>query len=129
MQTVKEPCVTRTIIGRDAISMLKIAVTGPGLQGKLSRMLEQLGWRHETKVAINGLNNALVGDRFKLEGVDFDDGRGVTTNITSATLDKTQIPLKKNSSQLRELGGGRWQIGRDVIDITQPAGEARLTWP
>lgn len=129
MQTVKEPCVTRTIIGSDAVSMLKVAVTGPGLQGKLSRMLEQLGWRRETKVAINGLNTGLVGDRFALEAVDIDEGRAVATTITSAKLDQIQIPLKRNSSRIRELGDGRWQIGRDVIDIIQPAGEARLSWP
>lgn len=129
MQTVKEPCVTRTIIGSDAVSMLKVAVTGPGLQGKLSRMLEQLGWRPETKVAINGLNTGLVGDRFALEAVDIDEGRAVATTIASAKLDQIQIPLKRNSSRIRELGDGRWQIGRDVIDIIQPAGEARLSWP
>lgn len=129
MQTVKEPCVTRTIIGSAAVSMLKVAVTGPGLQGKLSRMLEQLGWRPETKVAINGLNTGLVGDRFALEAVNINEGRAVATTITSATLDQIQIPLKRNSSRLRELGGGRWQIGRDVIDIIQPTGEARLSWP
>lgn len=129
MQANIPPIATRKILGNNGISTLKVAVTGPGLQNKLSRMLEQLGWRQETRVSINGMKQDVVGDRFSLNVVDVDEGGTIATNITSAVLDQIEIPLVRNSSRLRELGGGRWQIGRDVIDIIQPAGEARLSWP
>lgn len=118
----------RTVAGVQAVATLKSAITQSGRQNRLSRMLEQISWRPETEVAVNGLRNGPIADRFIVRMVDHDEGHCVTSTIVDAKIDDVAIPLQRSSPRIRELGGGHWKIGRDTIDIEQPDGEARLSW-
>lgn len=118
----------RTISGAAAISTHKTIVTAPGRPGKLARMLEQLGWRCETRITVDGQDRGLAIDNYEILMSDRRGEGSIISTIIGATICGYEMPLTNRSSRLTELGAGRWKIGSRIYDIIQPEGQARREW-
>lgn len=118
-----------TSTGSQSVSTLKAALEAPGRQGRLVRMLEQLGWRRETRLIVNGNDAGNAADAFEIETSRHESPGVISTIIKRASLAGIDVPLAKRSTRLKELGGGRWKLGRDLFEIIQPNGDVRRTWP
>lgn len=111
---------TRTSTGAGAASTLKVALEGPGRRGRVSHMMEQICWRRETRLSLDGEDLGPAADQVEVSMVDQETPRLITTTITGLRVAGIAIPITSRSKRLAYRGAGVWTIGAHRIEIVQP---------
>ena len=110
----------RISTGAGAASTLKVALQGPGRTGRVSRMMEQICWRRETRLLLDGEDLGCAANQVAISIVDHATPRLITTTITGLTVAGIQVPISGRSRRLAYEGRGVWTIGGRRIEIVQP---------
>lgn len=112
----------RFVNGDGGISTLKAAVDGRGRKSRLWHLLNELGWRRETRLEIDGEDKGLAAENFYMKVLDQRTANGYDTIILKADLAQLDVPLNTRSRRLKETSEG-WMIGKHRLNIIQPPGE------
>lgn len=113
----------RISTGVGAASTLRAALAGPGRPGRVSRMLEQICWRHDTRLLRDGKDLGCAADQVTISLVDHVTPHLVTTTVTSLTVAGIRIPMTGRSRRLVYEGRGVWIADGHRIEIVQPEAE------
>ena len=92
-------------------------------------MLEQITWRRETLLRVDGAELGVAAPHVTIATVEQDYGHRIVETITGLSVAGLSVPLSSRSRKLVELGGGRWRLGKSRIEVVQPEGDSSPRWP